>query len=72
MNVLFTYYYPRSVIIAGGVDLSREARLIKCNNCYNVFIKLQGRVDSVRHQYRKNPRVLSVVEGFQKQMDEYF
>ena len=67
-----TFNFCRSVIVAGGVDLSREARLIKCNNCYNVFIKLQGRIDSVRRQYRKNPRVLSVLEVYQKQVDEYF
>lgn len=62
----------RSILSAGGVDLSREARLIKCNLCYGVFVKVKNRADQVRHQFRKNARVMEVVESFQKQMDVYF
>jgi hypothetical protein len=62
----------RSVIVAGGVDLSREARLIKCNVCFDIFVKIKNRVEPVKHQFRKNTRVLEVLEGYHKLSTIYF
>ena len=62
----------RSVIIAGGVDLSREARLIKCNSCYSIFIKFKNRLESVKHQFRKNSKIIDILDKFQKQISIYY
>ena len=58
--------------MAGGVDLSREARLIKCNSCYTIFIKFKNRVESVKHQFRKNSKIIDILEKFQRQISIYY
>ena len=44
----------RAVVVAGGVDLSREDRLQKCNRCYNLFCKIRDGIDKIKRLHRKN------------------
>jgi hypothetical protein len=62
----------RSAMIAGGVDLSREERLNKCNACYQIFNKAKQRLDIVRHQYRQSSRVATVLSEYQRLANTYF
>lgn len=62
----------RSAMVAGGVDLSREERLNKCNLCYQVFNKAKQRLDIVRHQYRQHSRVVTVLSEYQRLANTYF
>eukprot|EP01033_Poteriospumella_lacustris_P002276 gene2276-1660_t len=62
----------RSAMVAGGVDLSREERLNKCNLCYQVFNKAKQRLDIVRHQYRQYSRVVTVLSEYQRLANTYF
>lgn len=62
----------RSMMVAGGVDLTREERLNKCNTCYQVFNKAKQRLEIVRHQNRNHGRVLAVLDQYQRLAANYF
>jgi hypothetical protein len=47
-----------------GVDLSREARLNKCNACHDVFYRAKKRVETLRHQCRQNRQVVDVLDAY--------
>lgn len=61
----------RSVIVAGGVDLSREARLNKCNACHNVFQQARARLDTLKHQFRQHLGLYEVLDGYQRLCSVY-
>lgn len=62
----------RSIIVAGGVDLSRESRLDKCNACNEIFLKAKSRVDELKHRFRKSPKIIDVLETYQRIASQYF
>jgi hypothetical protein len=61
----------RSVIVAGGVDLSREARLNKCNACHTIFAQARTRLETLRHQFRQQPGVYELLDSYQKLCHTY-
>jgi hypothetical protein len=60
----------RSVMVAGGVDLSREDRLQKCNACHVVLVRVRSRLDMLRQKNRKSRRFVEVVERAQNMLDD--
>lgn len=62
----------RSVIVTGGVDLSREARLNKCNACHSVFFKAMNRVPQLKHQFRRSTEVVGILDAYLKLGNAYF
>jgi katanin p80 WD40 repeat-containing subunit B1 len=44
----------RSVLVAGGVDISREDRLRKCNLCHVVLARIKARADGLKLAYKKS------------------
>jgi katanin p80 WD40 repeat-containing subunit B1 len=44
----------RSVLVAGGVDISREDRLRKCNLCHVVLARIKARADGLKMAYKKS------------------
>lgn len=60
----------RSVMVAGGVDLSREDRLQKCNACHIVLCRIRARLDAIRLKYRKSRKFLEVVETSQNMLGD--
>lgn len=62
----------RSTIAAGGVDLSREARLLKCNNANDIFVQVRNQGDAVKSVFRSRPAVTEVVNRYQKTCGMYF
>jgi WD40 repeat protein len=61
----------RAVIVTGGVDLSREARLVKCNACHSIFVKALQRVTQLKHHFRKNSKVIEVLDSFYRHASIY-
>jgi len=61
----------RGIMIAGGVDITREARLIKCNICHDIFLKTSQRIDIIKHQFRNHANIMDVIEQYQKSMALY-
>jgi hypothetical protein len=59
----------RSVISIGGVDLSAEERLQKCNACYQILYRIRGRMDQLRHQHRKDSAILTMISTLQPLLD---
>jgi hypothetical protein len=67
--------------MGGMVDLTREARLNKCNVCYDVFSRVKGRVDMVKYQFRNSKvpltsfqngqTILDVLEQYSKLSQQY-
>lgn len=64
----------RSSISIGqkGVDLSREARLEKCNICYDVFQKARQRIELMKYQYRNNQEMNEILDQYMKLCQQYF
>ena len=60
------------VVAAGGVDLSREARLQKCNSCYTVFSRVGGRVEQLRRQFRASRSTVDILDVYNDQCMRYF
>lgn len=60
----------RSVMVAGGVDLSREDRLQKCNACHAVLCRMRTRLDSIRKKYPKSRKFLEVLSQAQNILDD--
>eukprot|EP01038_Epipyxis_sp_PR26KG_P006458 gene6458-8882_t len=60
------------VVVSGGVDLTREARLEKCNICHAIFLKTKGRIDQFKHHFRKNDRILDCIDAYQRLANIYF
>ena len=60
----------RSIMVAGGVDLSREDRLQKCNACHSVFCRIRSRIDSLRQKHKKSRRFLEAIEKAQNMLDD--
>eukprot|EP01039_Chlorochromonas_danica_P002300 gene2300-2519_t len=56
----------RSVIVAGGVDLTREARLNKCNACHAIFVQARSRLETLKHQFRQDSNLSDVLENYQR------
>jgi hypothetical protein len=64
----------RSMISIGaaGVDLSREARLTKCNVCYEIFSRARARMEMVKYQYRQSAEIQEVLDQYQRLCSQYF
>jgi WD40 repeat protein len=60
----------RSVMVARGVDLSREDRLQKCNACHVVLVRVRGRLDLLRQKNKKSRRFVEVIERAQNTLDD--
>jgi hypothetical protein len=60
----------RSIMVAGGVDISREDRLKKCNLCHVVLMRIRSRLDSTRITFRKSAKALTLAEKLQNQLDD--
>jgi hypothetical protein len=56
----------------GGVDLSKEARLNKCNSCYEVFHKGKTRMEMLKYQYRHNSEIQDVLNQYSRLCHQYF
>jgi hypothetical protein len=63
----------RAVMMAGGVDLSREERLQRCNACHSVFCRVRNKLDSLRNQFRKSIPIRDAIEHLAAQLssDDY-
>ncbi|RYH28987.1 hypothetical protein EON65_10135 [archaeon] len=61
----------RSMMVAGGVDLTREARLNKCNVCYSVFVNARSRLETLKHHFRQNSLVYDVLDSYQRLCSTY-
>jgi katanin p80 WD40 repeat-containing subunit B1 len=46
----------------GGVDLSREERLRKCNVCHAVVDRLKGKLDRIRQIHRTDTKLLRIID----------
>ncbi|KAJ1412334.1 katanin p80 subunit [Ochromonadaceae sp. CCMP2298] len=57
---------------AGGVDLSREARLAKCDACQLVFSRVGGRVHGLRRQFQASSSTVQMLEAYQSQCRRFF
>jgi hypothetical protein len=55
----------RAVVVPGGVDLSREERLQKCNVSFVTFARIKSKLDGVRYQHRKNLAMRDTVDKVQ-------
>jgi hypothetical protein len=62
----------RATIVVGGVDLSRETRLNKCNTCHAVFCRLGGRVEQLRRQFRASRTTVDILDVYADQCTKYF
>lgn len=62
----------RSVMVTGGVDLSREERLSKCSVCHTVFSRAKQRIETIRHQYRNSRKMVDLLEQYQRLATQYF
>mmetsp|Transcript_13082 Transcript_13082/g.19727 ORF Transcript_13082/g.19727 Transcript_13082/m.19727 type:complete len:819 (-) Transcript_13082:122-2578(-) len=49
----------------GGVDISREERLRKCNVSHATFSKIRNKLDSLRHHHRRNIALRGIVDRVQ-------
>ena len=56
----------------GGVDLSREARLNKCNACHDIFTRVANRVDTLRRKFRISKVVVEVLDSYASLCALYF
>jgi hypothetical protein len=56
----------------GGVDLSKEARLNKCNSCYEIFHKGKTRMEMLKYQYRHNNEIQYVLDQYSRICHQYF
>lgn len=61
-----------TIVISGGVDLSREERLNKCNACFEVFSRVAGRIDQFKRQYRASRSTVDILDVFRDQSVRYF
>jgi hypothetical protein len=61
-----------TIIVSGGVDLSREARLNKCNACYAVFMRVDGRTDMLKRQFRASRTTVDMLDVFHDLCVRYF
>ena len=52
-----------------GVDLNREERLRKCNLCYNIIVKLKGKLDRIRQIHRTNYKLIDYLDRVIPLMD---
>jgi hypothetical protein len=55
-----------------GVDISREARLNKCNACYDVFYRAKQRVETLRHQFKQNKVIIELLETYLKLANTFY
>ena len=64
----------RSCIIAssGGVDLTREARLNKCNACHEAFSRASAKVDVFKRQFRASRTTVDILDIFNSYCNKYF
>ena len=62
----------RALIVVGGVDLSREARLNKCNACHAVFYRVGNRLEQLKRQFRASRTIFDVLDAFQHQCSKFF
>jgi len=53
-----------TIMVAGGVDLSRESRLNKCNACHGVFVRVESRVEQLRRHFRASTTTVRVLDGY--------
>lgn len=61
-----------TIIVSGGVDLSREARLNKCNACYSVFMRVDSRTDMLKRQFRASRTTVDMLDVFHDLCVKYF
>lgn len=61
-----------TIVIAGGVDLTREARLNKCNACHSIFSRLAGRVEQLRRQFRASRTTVDILDVYADLCGKYF
>jgi len=64
----------RSYIVAssGGVDLTREARLNKCNACHEAFSRASTKVDIFKRQFRASRTTVDILDIFNSYCNKYF
>ena len=55
----------RAVVVPGGVDITREERLQKCNVSFVTFARIRSKLDGVRHHQRKNLAMRSAIDKVQ-------
>jgi katanin p80 WD40 repeat-containing subunit B1 len=61
----------RAVIGLGGVDLTREERLNRCNSCHDVMSRINLRLDSLLRQHRNNSIIIDSIDKLQRCFDNY-
>lgn len=61
-----------TIRVAGGVDLSREARLNKCNACHDIFSRVHSRIDLFKRKFRASRNIVDVLDSYQSQCVKYF
>mmetsp|Transcript_1410 Transcript_1410/g.2299 ORF Transcript_1410/g.2299 Transcript_1410/m.2299 type:complete len:948 (-) Transcript_1410:20-2863(-) len=57
---------------AGGVDLSREARLNKCNTCHAVFSRTSDCIPMVQRKFKASTTIMDVLDTYSNQCHRYF
>lgn len=62
----------RSIMVAGGVDISREERLNKCNTCYEYFSKAKQRTEVLRYKHRSSAGVVQLLDQYNRLANNYF
>jgi hypothetical protein len=55
----------------GNIDMAREERLERCNQCYQLFVRLRDSSDLLRERYRKNRDVIDEFQRGLRDLDEY-
>ena len=51
---------------AGGVDLTREERLGKCNLCHAILLRIRQQCGGLRSTYRKSRKICDSLERFER------
>ena len=49
--------------VGGAVDLSREERLLKCNTCHAILLRIKNNLLSIKSRYRNDRIIVSLVEN---------
>ena len=55
-----------------GVDISREARLNKCNACYDVFYRAKQRVETLRHQFKSHKAIIELLDSYMRLANTFY
>lgn len=61
----------RATMSIGGVDLSREERLNKCNACHSIFVRVKGQLIHIKNKFRYVKTIISYVDALKVALSDY-